>query len=77
MGLMLQSDSTLCALPGEGWVSCCSLTAFGCLTRGRMGLMLQSDSTLCALPGEGWVSCCSLTALCVPYQGKDWSHAAV
>ena len=56
----MQSDSSLCALPGEG-----------------IGLMLQSDSTLCALPGEGWVSCCSLTALCVPYQGKDWSHAAV
>ena len=27
MGLMLQSDITLCALPGDGWVSCCSLTS--------------------------------------------------
>ena len=38
-----------------------------------MGLILQSDITLCALLEEG----CSLTAVCVPYQGKDGSHAAV
>ena len=37
MGLTLQSDVTLCALPGEGWVSCCSLTSIYVFYQGKDG----------------------------------------